>query len=142
MCMLGLQVDERRLNKKPTGILSNHPRVLRALDGHLCDGAHRHAILEGSLQTSRAARYPSKFVRRVARAVAEHWQGVSKEARPTWAELSELSFPAEAGEGDPPGEEAEAEEDELDDSGGEHETRPVDGRKGTVIPDEDPSEEE
>eukprot|EP00959_Pyramimonas_sp_CCMP1952_P415411 8704347-Pyramimonas_sp.AAC.1 len=71
MCMFGLQVDERGLNKKPTGILSNHPRVLRALDGHLCDGTHKHAVLEGSWQTSRAARYPSKLARRVARAAAE-----------------------------------------------------------------------
>eukprot|EP00959_Pyramimonas_sp_CCMP1952_P079653 1665737-Pyramimonas_sp.AAC.1 len=31
MCQFGLQVDARGLNKKPTGILTNHPGIIREL---------------------------------------------------------------------------------------------------------------
>eukprot|EP00959_Pyramimonas_sp_CCMP1952_P029584 621138-Pyramimonas_sp.AAC.1 len=78
MCSLGLSVDSRGLNKKPTGLLSNHPQVLHDLDGHLCTGGHSHALLEGSHVTTKAGRYPRPLVRKVARAVAEHWSGASR----------------------------------------------------------------
>eukprot|EP00959_Pyramimonas_sp_CCMP1952_P053518 1119567-Pyramimonas_sp.AAC.1 len=55
MCQFGLQVDERGVNKKPTGIITNHPLLARALDGKLRTGGHKHALLEGQARTSRAA---------------------------------------------------------------------------------------
>jgi hypothetical protein len=38
MCSFGMQVDSRGLNKKPTGLLSNHPLLLQRLERHLCAG--------------------------------------------------------------------------------------------------------
>eukprot|EP00959_Pyramimonas_sp_CCMP1952_P332929 6971682-Pyramimonas_sp.AAC.1 len=66
-----MQVDSRGLNKKPTGLLSNHPLLLQRLERHLCAGGHQHAILEGGSITTKAGRYPPQFSRAVARAVAE-----------------------------------------------------------------------
>eukprot|EP00959_Pyramimonas_sp_CCMP1952_P067709 1413240-Pyramimonas_sp.AAC.1 len=71
MCTLGLQVDRRGLNKKPTGVLTNHPLLCRLLDGRLCPGGHRHAALEGKAQTSQTVRHPPQFVRLAPRAEAE-----------------------------------------------------------------------
>eukprot|EP00959_Pyramimonas_sp_CCMP1952_P215344 4505745-Pyramimonas_sp.AAC.1 len=140
MCQFGLQVVARGLNKKPTGILTNHPGIIRELSGHLCAGGHRHAVLEGSQQTSRAAKYTPKFVKKIARAVTDQWSGASARARPTWAELSE-AFPAADDGSEPPGQEQEAEAEGSESSGDEPETR-VDRRKAEVPSDPDPSEEE
>eukprot|EP00959_Pyramimonas_sp_CCMP1952_P231465 4838047-Pyramimonas_sp.AAC.1 len=107
-----MQVDSRGVNKKPTGILTNHPGLIRALSGHLCTGEHRHAILEGSRQTSKAARYPLKFAKLVARAVTEKWSGADQGKKAAWAELMESAFPEGAAEGRAPEAEAEAEEED------------------------------
>eukprot|EP00959_Pyramimonas_sp_CCMP1952_P129461 2707230-Pyramimonas_sp.AAC.1 len=68
MCRFGTQVDGQGLNKKPTGIMSNHPHLLRLLEGRLCLGDHRHAVLEGGSVTTKAACYTPRFAQLVARA--------------------------------------------------------------------------
>eukprot|EP00959_Pyramimonas_sp_CCMP1952_P320276 6702432-Pyramimonas_sp.AAC.1 len=78
MCTFGLNVTGEGLNKKPTGILTNHPRPQEILGGCWCDGSHKHVLLEGKSRTSRAQVYPPRFVEAVARAVTEQWSGASQ----------------------------------------------------------------
>eukprot|EP00959_Pyramimonas_sp_CCMP1952_P342122 7167313-Pyramimonas_sp.AAC.1 len=72
MRRFGIQIDGRGFNKKPTGILSNHPQVLHLLDGHLRAGGHTHAALGGGSVTAKAERYTHHFVNAAARAAPEH----------------------------------------------------------------------
>ena len=74
MCTFDLQVHSDGLSKKPTGILTNHPGIQKALEGHLCIGGHKHVILENQLPR-KAQVCPPKVREDVVRAVSDIWSG-------------------------------------------------------------------
>ena len=63
MCMFGMNVDGTGLNRKPTGIVSNCPGILRHLDVR-CDGTHFHTPLVGG-KAKHAQVYPTEFCKAI-----------------------------------------------------------------------------
>eukprot|EP00959_Pyramimonas_sp_CCMP1952_P021149 446101-Pyramimonas_sp.AAC.1 len=61
MCRFDLQVIGEGLNKKPTCIMTNHPHLLRLLEGHLRTG-DRRVSLGGVSRRPRPLVTPSSFV--------------------------------------------------------------------------------
>ena len=93
-------MDPAGVSRKATGFLTNCPVLARPLRGHLRDGSHDHARLEGGDRARRAQEYPAQLVQLIAKSIKE-------------ASLEEpLSFPVDATE-ELEGDEATAEEPPL-----------------------------
>ena len=69
-CAAGLQVCEKGLSQKPTGIVSNHLGILARLVRFQCSGDHSHVALEGGLP-HKARVYPRKMVAAIVKGIYE-----------------------------------------------------------------------
>ena len=63
-CETGLQVCEKGLSQKSTGIVGNHLGILSQLCQFQCKGDHHHAVLEGGLP-HKARVYPAQMVKAI-----------------------------------------------------------------------------